>query len=822
MLCIVYSTIRYLPAHAPAPQPWQFDLWSALIGAAVALLLAWLVYRFRDALRMGCETVVSPLGKLYRRLQASDEAYYRKLVASRAISLTVPAHVAPLDTVFVEPELLSPPPLPQSASEIEPVPLAPRVLPLHRILGEHPQLVILGASGTGRTTLLAHLVLVCARATSDEKSPPAETDTTPELLQERLPLYVSLPAMNWDETDLAREQNDGLARLTRAALAAGESSSGMLRLLRQRLQAGQAIVLADGWDELLPQQRQRAATWLADLVAALPGNLWLVGAGTRGYAPLTEAGFVPLTLVPWDTGQVETFARQWVDACPPADEPAPVVTRELAAALWSAARVGSCPLELSLRAFVHLADGQSPDNRADLFDRAMGLLLWREPEGEISSSATYRAALGQVALSLQQERRATAGREEIEAAIEAALPPSGERPTRAVAHAWRTLTGESGLFRPVGGHRYAFTHPLWQAYLAARQLVAAAPASLVEYLDDPRWADVLRFYAELGDMGPLVAAHLRRPDDMFHTRLHTLCSWISVAPEGAAWREVAMRTMAHSFLQPDQPAMVRQALAEALAVTNVPGIIYLFKQALQHPNAEVRAAAILGLAKIAGEADLPDFEAMLADEALPVRQASVRGLAYLHIDAATRLLEWVLLEGDETLKPVAAQVLAERGEEGVAFLSEAAESEDVMVRRAVVLGLEQAGAYDLLEKMAREDEQWIVRSGALAALTEIEEQEKQFGVAPLPEIEQLPWLITWAAAQGTGVGVGDAARQMLRRALSEGDTSVRLAAVQVLAQTGRPADVEPLRAALADPDPIVASTALEALAEVNRRHDLIE
>jgi hypothetical protein len=144
---------------------------------------------------------------------------------------------------------------------------------------------------------------------------------------------------------------------------------------------------------------------LADLVTALPGNLWLVGAGTRGYAPLTETGFVPLTLAPWDARQVEIFAGRWVEACPPADEPAPVVLRELAAALWSAARIGSCPLELSLRAFVHLADGQSPDSRAALFDRAMGLLLRGEQEGEISLSAAYRAALGQVALKLQYEGR---------------------------------------------------------------------------------------------------------------------------------------------------------------------------------------------------------------------------------------------------------------------------------------------------------------------------------------------------------------------------------------------------------------------------------
>ncbi|MCK4470246.1 MAG: HEAT repeat domain-containing protein, partial [Anaerolineae bacterium] len=308
--------------------------------------------------------------------------------------------------------------------------------------------------------------------------------------------------------------------------------------------------------------------------------------------------------------------------------------------------------------------------------------------------------------------------------------------------------------------------------------------------------------------------------DMFHTRLCTLSSWINVAPEGATWRDGAMAMLARDFLQPGQPVITRRALAEALAATGVPGVTYLFKQALQHPNEEVRTAAVLGLARIAGESDLPDLEAALDDEDPAVRQAAVRGLAYLSIDATTRLLERVLLEGDETLRPVAAEALAECGEEGMAFLREAVESEDVMVRRAAVFGLAQAGARDLLEKTAREDEQWIVRSGASMALAEIEEQEKHPGVAPLPKIERLSWLISWAAAQGTGVGVGDAARQMLWRALSEGDVSVRLAAAQILVQVGRPDDIEPLRTALTDPYPAVTGAALEALAEIGRRYDL--
>jgi HEAT repeat protein len=414
------------------------------------------------------------------------------------------------------------------------------------------------------------------------------------------------------------------------------------------------------------------------------------------------------------------------------------------------------------------------------------LLLWYEKEQEEQPwlLAAYRSTLGQVALELQQEKRSTASREEIEAAIEAVLPPPEERTARATAHVFGTLTGEQGLLRPAGSDRWVFAHPLWQAYLTARQLAAVDPTSLVERLEDPHWSDVLRFYAELGDMGPLVAAWLRSP------------------------------------LQTAPIAPTRRALAKALAATGVPGVAYLLKQALQHPDAEFRAAAVLGLADVAGEADLPAFETPLEDDDPAVREAAVRGLASLGIDAATRRLEQVLLEGDDTLRPIAAELLVKCGEENVDLLHEMVESEDMMARRAAVSGLKEEGARGLLEKMAREDEQWIVRSAATTALEEMEKKENISGIAPVPEVEQLPWLISWAAAQGEGVGLGEAAQQMLRRALREGDDSVRMAAVQVLTQIGHPDDVGLLRAALADPDPVVMGAAFEALAEISRRYDL--
>jgi HEAT repeat protein len=103
---------------------------------------------------------------------------------------------------------------------------------------------------------------------------------------------------------------------------------------------------------------------------------------------------------------------------------------------------------------------------------------------------------------------------------------------------------------------------------------------------------------------------------------------------------------------------------------------------------------------------------------------------------------------------------------------------------------------------------------------ELEAQEKAPGAPPLPDVEQLPWLISWAATQGEGVGLGDAARRMLRRALAEGDAQVRMAAVQALIQVGRPDDVEVLWATLADSDPAIAGAALTALEQIGKRYDL--
>ena len=814
------TAIWYFLQTDPA-QSWRFDPLSALIGAVVALVLAGLAYAFRGALGRLGQATARVLSEFLDYMRASTEENYRRLIAATARSLIIPEHAAVLESVFVEPQLLVPPELPQTVSDVEPIAELP-TLPLGRAMEGHPQLMILGAPGSGRTTALAYLTLVCA--TTFEKPQRRVEADVPDAVRERLPIYILLPAMDWgsaDEEDAGATDDGGLDRLLGATVAAAGGINALARPVRQYVEAGQAIVLADGWDDLLPYQRERATAWLVGLTRTLPGNVWVVSSGMRGYGLLTEVGFVPLVLAPWDGGQVEDFARKWAGMYTQEGELPPVSMRMVIADLQAALRTGSSPLELALRAFLHLSGHPVPGKRAGLFDAVMDLLLQEQAqEEEPWWLATCRATLGQAALELQQGGRETVGREDIERAIESALPPSEERPARAVARVFHALTGEHGLLYPVGSDHYAFVHRLWLAYLAARQLVAADPSVLLERMEDLRWAEVLRFYAELGDMRPVVSEWLRKPDDVFNTRLRTLGAWVSVAPEGAAWREGTMAVLAKAFIHPSTMGPARKVLAEALATTGMPGVTYFLKQALQHPEANVRLAAVSGLARVAEETDLPSLEPLLIDKDASVREAAVHALAYAGFETSWRWLEMILLEGDDDLRPVAAAALADCGESGVGLLRKLIDSEDVMTRRAAVYGLAQVGAKELLSKMAHDDEQWIVRSAASAALDEIEKRETSLGVEPFPNLERLPWLISWAADRGEGVGLGAAAKARLRQALVEGNAKVRLAAAQILRQIGRPDDIESLRAVLADEDPSVVSAAVEAIGEIGNRYDL--
>ena len=778
---------------------WQFDPLSAAIGAAVAFLLLGLARLFRPLIarvREGTQHVV-------RQATASAGQRYRQHIADWASKAHLLSFVAPLERVFVEPCFLPPFPPPDPNSSL---PVDRRPIDLETALGGHPRLAILGEPGSGRTTLLAYLALTHARSEEDE----------------RLPLYIDLTQVEWEEEgETADDQaSPPLERLVRAALETVGARSSYAALLKERLKAGTALVLIDDWDTLPEPAREQAAVWIGHLADELPGNLWIVAAAERGFASLVDAGFTPLRLTAWSPGQIADLLRRLEEVLFPEQEPPSYD----AASLSQARQKGATVMELALSAWLILQGEPLPSARGDALLRVLDRLLARQEtleDEDVWLPTAIRVAFGNLALALQQEGRREMEQEEIEQALEDALPPEGDRPPKARERIWQVLAEAPAFLRPRRTAVYTFAHPLWQVLLAARQALALPPETLAERLEEREWRRMVDFYACWGVMEPVVRAWLSQPDDLWHTRLRQAAAWVAQAPTDAHWRNGVMGLLARTFLQPGIPLPVRQRLADALVHTGDPGVTYFLKQATRHTLTDVRIAAVKALGYVATEADLPAFETVLADRNPRVQEAAVAALGIMGGRSAVHRLTLLLVQADQELRVAAARALARCGEEGVEVLKEALGEEDFLTRRAAVYGLAEVGepwVWDRLARVATDDPEWIVRS---AAETVLEVREKRpHPVQPPLKISEMGWLIAWAARRGETVGHGEAAYASLLLALREGEPEIRKAAVQALGLAGRAEHASVLRETVEDEDHEVAAVALEALEELCRRWDI--
>ena len=788
---------------------WQLDPYSALFGAALTVALIGLGYWLREPFLRGCREARAVLWRFFGWIAAGAEERYRQAVVKWAQRSHALARLGPLESVFVAPRLIPPPLQPDPNSDHPPF---SDPLSLGVALRGHQRLLLLGDLASGRSTLLAYLALVHARR---------EAGAQLGLPAERLPLCVSLPDIDWsacaEKVEAAR-----LADLAQAALRTVSALSAAAGVIRQHLQAGACLVLVDGWDRLGRPEQEQAAAWLASLANAMPGNLWLVATCSRGYAPLVEAGFVALRLEGWQRPQVESLLRRVADRLPPLEEGEPRKVRRAGDALLRALEREPSLLDLALRAWLLLDAGEAPYRRGELFSEALARLLGA------STDTVWLAEAGQVALSnlaqkMRQESRSTISKKEIAEALEAALPPAEERPPRAASQALEALTAVGGPLVSQGADGFTFTHSLWQAFLLTRQGDGLPVADLVENLDDPAWLPVLDFYAEAGPMGPVVEAWLARPDDIWRTRLCIAARWAAYAPTDAPWRNGVLALLARSFLDPALPERTRKRLGASLVWTGDPGVVVFLRQAMQHALEPVRVAAVSTMGLLRERADVDALAAAFEDPSEAVRAAAIAALGDAGIAAAIRRLAEVLAAGDDTLRVEAARALARVGEEGWQVLREALEEDDFLTRRAAVYGLGEIRAdwaRAALERVARDDDQWLVRSVASAALSEAG-QARTALIDPLPVVSELAWLNTWAAERGEGVGIGEAAFGPLLCALEEGDPAIRRAAAQVVGLVGRPGHVAALQQAAQDPHPEVAQMAFWALEELSCRYDLL-
>ena len=814
---------------------WRFDLPSALIGAAVAWLIAAFLYTRRKQIQRIRDKLWAPIQKWRQEMRTGQSQRYLKALQEKLRGLLLFEPQEPV-AIFQPPTLLGLPPLP-SAKEIRKE-IGKEIgqdklsnlqeIPFSSLLKGHPYLLIIGPRASGRTTALAMLTWEnaaqatnVAQATNAVQAQDQQDQDEEETPLERFPLWIDIAYLRELPSDTEATSLERLVELAVHFLPGATP-----KWITSQLAKSPSLILVDNWEELTRDEQGIVAAWIAELQAELPESRWVIACGPRSYGHLVEVGFVPLELQrPTGEAMLQALYAGWADISGIKDAPPPDET--LLPMLRWADQAGASIIELTLRIRLYLQTQKAPERFVDVIDH---LLDERIPLLEVDEDEALSAEARMLTLEtlahIAQTRRLDGrilGRDEVKTYITSQLPAEEENAAK-IERAVRKLLKTSNLLTREG-KSWVLNHYVWEDFLTAWALTQQDwGADLTRtHLQDPTWRLVLEFYAGLGDAGHLIETLLKRVklSDAWDELLR-MARWSIVAPPDMPWRTQVMKMLAQSILTPGIDTAFRLRLARALALVAGESVRGFFIKALRSPKTDISCVGLRGLGWVGSSREMKVLIGAMREGNAEIKESAVLALADIGTEGAIKALAQGLYEADEHLMLTIAERLAARPE-GREALREAAEAEDLMVRRAAAHGLEfirHPWAEDALERLARDDPQWLVRAAADASLKARAQQGQAAPSTPTPppQIDELDWLIAWAAQQGSGLGVGAAALEMLVRATTEGKVGIQILGAMTLRQIGQKRHLEALRTLLDHKDARVRAIAADAVHRIEERY----
>lgn len=793
----------------------QLDRLSFWLGFLAACLFWWLV----GLLRPGFKRVLAALRvrtqEARQGLTASGEARFRNETLRIVQHLHLASTLFSLDEILVPPRLLLPPTptdpgIPPVSEDItsETIPYMPSwpelagafrspTLTLPEALQGGCNLVIIGPAGAGKTVALAHYGSLLARH-----------DPRAGELVDYLPVFfhvgdLILSPDNPQEPieTLLQALSHTVSALTQVRLAT---------LLHAALGTGQAVLLLDGLDEATPEHFQQVVIFIGQLLQQFPAVRMITSAPANYLDGLFDLGFRPVALAAWSDQQREGFIQCWSDLWSHnfgINYSGPETTDPLLINAWLKSNLTSVtPLELTLKVWSAYAGdmlGPTPNHGVEAYIRRLTALNPR-----------MRPALEHLATSSLLEQKDVFTRKEAERWIaphepapEQLLPQDEAAPnpepapkalpkeTPATSRILPALI-DCGMLRTYSASHLGFAHPVIHAYLSGCLSVDKLPPEKLKALPE-EWQSkslVIEYLAARSDISPYVTHYLEQDIPPLHYHLLEAARWMRLAPETSPWRGNLMRQIA-SQLQNDKNSLVfRAAAITALAISGSQGVSVLLHQlfASRHPG--LRQLGALGCGLLRDSKIVPELSALLNDHVPAVRQAACLALVIIGDKEALNTVAAALLHGDEELRRAAAEAFANHPEEGYPTLKEGSTVEDILVRRAVVFGLQrvrEVWAREILEKIQIEDKQWVVKNAASQALEEMARENSHIPRRQ-PPLTETPWLIAFAGEHGMGVVPGKPAFDLLLLALKEGNEEQKTAAMEYLALHGNPEAVLPL------------------------------
>jgi formylglycine-generating enzyme required for sulfatase activity len=443
---------------------------------------------------------------------------------------------------------------------------------------QHPYLVLLGDPGSGKTTFINYLVY---QLVNGDEEMPGVLQGKPVIRLVLRNAATHIPADN----DCGDPQMLWAAVRANLDKALGKEIGEMLNLhLMKRIASEGCVLLLDGLDEVPEASRRRRCLMEAvqKLVSGLKaGSRVILTARPYAYADPEWCleKFQNLTLAPFSEKQVQRFVQSWYHAVGPkmdwSMEAADLRAGSLAQALEERQYLGdlaSRPLLLTLIATMHTSGGQLPQDRAELYEETVKLLLTRwerkrtvvvdgkplEDEGITRALGIGEPALRRALETLAYAVHQRQWKEKADGDEKHAADISWGEVVTAFANILdddthprvllRYLEQRSGLLICREEGTYAFPHRSFQEYLAACHLAGqpnfATHLKDLVFADPAWWREVFLLAAgkkKRGGMeGAVNAVHTLLPKAVAEMQHPTDAHWLAATLAGDALLELRL------------------------------------------------------------------------------------------------------------------------------------------------------------------------------------------------------------------------------------------------------------------------------------------
>ncbi len=368
---------------------------------------------------------------------------------------------------------------------------------IEELLGRVECLLLRGAAGMGKTTLVKHLAYTIARGSG------------PGPLNDHLPVIVFLKDL-WPlyENEIKSPGNEVSFESLLEAYLKRTHCPLTLRIIKNYISQNRALFLLDGLDDIPERLRASLMEMIASFRFAHQKNRFLLTGRPHGITgkALDRFGKYLQDIEPLDQSRVETFIIKWFRAVSgQARGLADLTAGDMIADIRAHEHISvftQNPLLLTAVCILYQVGKRLPEQRADLYRRIVDNLLFRRFQDSRDPEKVNRVGqfLMRLAFTMQKNNIRSVDEGEAREILKQISPPKESEKAadynRHIHALFEEIEPNCGLLSRLSSGEVEFSHLTFQEFLAARYLIDME-IDCRQFLDDAWWEETVLLYTGL-------------------------------------------------------------------------------------------------------------------------------------------------------------------------------------------------------------------------------------------------------------------------------------------------------------------------------------